>query len=100
MTMRRKASLAAAAALALGLMTACGDSGGEGGGNGDTGADEGMNILERIQEEGKVVLAVAEERPYSWIEDGGGTGATEDMQREIFGSLGVDELEEKEYHWR
>ncbi|HLR58742.1 MAG TPA: ectoine/hydroxyectoine ABC transporter substrate-binding protein EhuB [Beutenbergiaceae bacterium] len=99
MTMRRKASLAAAAALALGLMTACGDSGGEGGGNGDTGADEGMNTLERIQEEGKVVLAVAEERPYSWIEDGEGTGATVDMHREIFGNLGVDEVEVVEVDW-
>src|SRR5690625_4367033 len=99
MTMRRKASLAAAAALALGLMYASGTCGGGCGGNGDTGAGEGINTLERIQEEGKVVLAVAEERPYSWIEDGEGKGATVDMHREIFGNLGVDEIEVVEVDW-
>src|SRR5699024_8590484 len=103
MTMRRKAGLAATAVLALGLMTACGDSGdanGNGNGeNGEDGAAAGANTLEKIQEEGKVVLAVAEERPYSGIEDGEGTGATVDLHREIFGALGVDEVEVVEVDW-
>lgn len=102
MTMRRKAGLAATAVLALGLMTACGGgepTGGDAGGddNGDAAAEG--NTFERIQEEGKIVLAVADERPYSWVEDGEGKGATIAMHEEIFGNLGVDDIEVVEVDW-
>src|SRR5699024_5866724 len=95
--------LAATAVLALGLMTACGDSGdanGNGNGeNGEDGAAAGANTLETIQEEGKVVLAVAEERHYTWMEDGEGTCANVDLHRESFGALGVDDGAVVEVEW-
>src|SRR5690625_5459364 len=81
MTQRRKAVYTAMTALTLGLVTACTTTGT----NGDEG-DEELSTLERIQEEGKIVLAVADERPYSWIEDGEGMGATVAMHDEIFRS--------------
>lgn len=99
MTTRRKAGLAAAAVLALGLMTACGDSGGEGGAEGGNGDAEAGNTLEKIQDSGKVTLAVADERPYSWVENGEPKGATIAMHKEIFAGLGVDDIEVVEVDW-
>src|SRR5690625_5034576 len=94
MTQRRKAVYTAMTALTLGLVTACTTTGT----NGDEG-DEELSTLERIQEEGKIVLAVADERPYSWIEDGEGMGATVAMHDEIFSNLGVDDIELVEVDW-
>lgn len=105
MTKRRKAALAGAAVLALGLMTACGDAnGGNGATGGETGeegngATEAGSTLERIQEEGTIVLAVADERPYSWVEGGEPKGATIAMHEEIFGNLGIDNIEVVEVDW-
>lgn len=98
MTMRRNASLAAGAVLALGLMTACGGGEPAGTENGD-GETAAGNTLERIQDEGKIVLAIADERPYSWVENGEPQGATIAMHKEIFANLGVDDVEVVEVDW-
>jgi len=45
-------------------------------------------------------LAVASERPYSWVDDSGeATGATIAMHREIFGNLGIENIEIEEVDW-
>ncbi|GAA2177879.1 transporter substrate-binding domain-containing protein [Leucobacter tardus] len=82
-------ALAAAGVTALGL-TAC--SGG--------GTEASGNTLEQIQEDGTVTLAIAEERPYSWVgDDGEPTGATIAMHEQIFAGLGVDNIEVQEVDW-
>lgn len=95
--------LAAAGVLAL-TLTAC--SGGNGDANTDTGngaddaADAGsMSKLEQLQEAGTITLAVADERPYSWLEGGEPMGATIAMHKEIFAGLGIDNLEIVEVDW-
>jgi|SRR5690625_3020446 len=103
MTKRGKATFAGAAVLALGLMTACGSNGepagnGEEGGNGN-GETAAGSTLDRIRDEGKIVLAVADERPYSWVEGGEPKGATIAMHEEIFGNLGIEEIEVVEVDW-
>jgi len=94
MTTTRKGALVAAfAAGALGL-TACGSD--DGGGSGATGG----NTLERIREEGKITVGFAGEEPYSFTDDNGElTGATIALHREIFGNLGVEEVEGVLVEW-
>lgn len=93
---KTRAALAAAGAIALAL-TGCAGSGG-GGGGGDS--DEGMTTLERAQQEGTITLAVASERPYSWVDESGEpTGATIAMHEEIFSALGIDNIEVEEVAW-
>ncbi|GGD68198.1 ectoine/hydroxyectoine ABC transporter substrate-binding protein EhuB [Microbacterium murale] len=77
--------------LTLGLLAGCSSGGGS-----DT---EGMNTLEKAQEEGKITLAIASEQPYSWVEDGEPTGATIAMHEQIFKNLGIDEIEVEEVDW-
>jgi polar amino acid transport system substrate-binding protein len=87
---------AATAALALGL-TACASGGTDGSGGNDGGA---QTTLERIQESGTIVMAIADERPYSWLDETGEpTGATIAMHREIFAGLGVENIEVVEVDW-
>lgn len=94
MTTTRKGALVAAfAAGALGL-TACGSD--DGGGSGATGG----NTLEKIREEGKITVGFAGEEPYSFTDDSGElTGATIALHREIFGNLGVEEVEGVLVEW-
>jgi len=88
-TTRIGIATAAIGTLTLGLLAGC-----------SSGADtEGMNTLEKAQEEGKITLAVASEQPYSWVEGGEPTGATIAMHEEIFKSLGIDEIEIEEVAW-
>lgn len=99
MNMRRKAHVAASALLAVGLLSACGPgepTGEEPESNGDASSE---NTFDRIREEGKIVLATADERPYSWVEGGEGKGATIAMHEEIFGNLGIDDIEVVEVEW-
>ena len=94
-TTRIGIATAAIGTLTLGLLAGCasdGDGGGDGGG-------DSMTTLERAQEEGTITLAVASEQPYSWVEDGEATGATIAMHEEIFGNLGIDNLEIEEVDW-
>ncbi len=94
-TTRIGIATAAIGTLTLGLLAGCasgGDAGGEGG-------DENMTTLEKAQESGTITLAVASEQPYSWVEDGEATGATIAMHEEIFGNLGIDNIEIEEVDW-
>lgn len=91
-TTRIGIATAAIGTLTLGLLAGCA--------SGDSGGDtEGMNTLEKAQEEGKITLAIASEQPYSWVEDGEPTGATIAMHEEIFTNLGIDEIEVEEVAW-
>ncbi|MGO1507838.1 MAG: transporter substrate-binding domain-containing protein [Microbacteriaceae bacterium] len=91
-TTRIGIATAAIGTLTLGLLAGCA--------SGDSGGDtEGMNTLEKAQEEGTITLAVASEQPYSWVEDGEATGATIAMHEEIFSNLGIDNLEIEEVDW-
>lgn len=87
--------LAAVSAAALGL-TACGD-GGDGGGGGSEAAG---STLERLQDEGTIKVAFAGEIPYSYEDDDGElTGATIALAREIYGELGIDNVEGQLVEW-
>lgn len=100
-----RSALAAIGVVALGL-TGCAAS--DGGGNestapeGDgesTSSSEGAGTLAAAQEAGSITLAIADERPYSWLEGGEPTGATIAMHEEIFGNLGIDDVEVVEVDW-
>lgn len=59
-----------------------------------TGAPAGEgDLLTRLQEAGKITVGFAGEAPYSFEEGGELTGATVALHREIFSSLGIDEVE-------
>lgn len=82
---------AATGSLAL-VLSACG-------GGSDNG-DSSKNTLEGLQDEGTITLAIAEERPYSWVDESGEpTGATIAMHKEIFKNLGIDNIEVVEVDW-
>ena len=77
-------------AAALGGVAACsstdtGGGGGDGGGEGD--------LLSQLQEAGTITVGFAGEAPYSFEEDGELTGATVALHREIFGELGIDDVQ-------
>ncbi|UTX53798.1 ectoine/hydroxyectoine ABC transporter substrate-binding protein EhuB [Leucobacter aridicollis] len=58
------------------------------------------NTLERLQEDGSITLAIADERPYSWVDENGEpTGATIAMHKEIFAGLGIANVEVVEVDW-
>lgn len=90
-TTRIGIATAAIGTLTLGLLAGCASGGG-----GDT---EGMNTLEKAQEEGTITVAIASEQPYSWVEDGEPTGATIAMHEQIFTSLGIDDIKIEEVAW-
>ncbi|MCA1305753.1 transporter substrate-binding domain-containing protein [Microbacterium esteraromaticum] len=85
----------------LGVLTlalagcASGDNGSAGG---DSGGDA-QTTLEKAQESGTITLAVASERPYSWVEGGEPTGATIAMHKQIFSNLGIDDIKVEEVEW-
>ncbi|MDQ0643619.1 ectoine/hydroxyectoine ABC transporter substrate-binding protein EhuB [Microbacterium murale] len=90
-TTRLGIATAAIGTLTLGLLAGCSSSG-----DSDT---EGMNTLEKAQEEGTITLAIASEQPYSWVEDGEPTGATIAMHEQIFKNLGIDDIKIEEVDW-
>ncbi|QEE61068.1 ectoine/hydroxyectoine ABC transporter substrate-binding protein EhuB [Salinibacterium sp. dk2585] len=89
----QKARLAIAttgvAALAL---TACSGGGGNGG-------DSDEDLLATLQEDGTITVAIADERPYSWLDGDEPTGATIAMHEEIFGNMGIDNVEVVQVDW-
>lgn len=93
MMKRPYVAVVGAAVLALGALTACGAEG-----NGNASEADG-STFDRIREEGTIVLAVADERPYSWVENGEAKGATIAMHKEIFGNLGIENIEVVEVDW-
>lgn len=92
-----RAGIALVGALALGL-TACASTD-NGGGSDDAVTPPAEGTLAQLQAAGKIVLAVADERPYSWVEGGEPKGATIAMHKEIFAGLGIDEIEVVEVDW-
>lgn len=85
-----RVGIAAAGIFALGL-TACASGTGEEQAAGST--------LEQLQESGTITLAIADERPYSWLEGGKPAGATIAMHEEIFANLGIENIEVVEVDW-
>lgn len=88
-----RTSLAALGVLALAL-TGCASGAEDAAGGGDT-----QNTLEKAQESGTITLAVASERPYSWVENGEPTGATIALHKQIFSNLGIDDIKVEEVEW-
>ncbi|QGH69438.1 transporter substrate-binding domain-containing protein [Pseudactinotalea sp. HY158] len=109
MTQRLKfAGLAAVAALTLGMTAACGSDSGSGGettggetNGGETSGDAGgSGTLDRLRDEGTIKLAIADERPYSWVgDDGTPQGATIAMHEKIFPEVGIPNIEVVEVDW-
>ncbi|WP_166999027.1 transporter substrate-binding domain-containing protein [Paramicrobacterium fandaimingii] len=100
MTKRRmlaRTGIAAVGILALGLMAGCSSDSGSGGGG---GSDESSSTLQKAIDAGSITIAVADERPYSWVDDSGEPqGATVAMHKEIFKALGIDDIKVVESDW-
>ena len=94
-----RSSLAAVGVLALALKGCSAGGAAEGGGGEESAAPEAGGTLAAAQESGTITIAVADERPYSWIEGGEPKGATIAMHEQIFSSLGIDDLEVVEADW-
>jgi len=92
-TKRRRAFLAAGSVLTMTALAACSsvDEGGSGDGAGST--------LQKIQDSGSVNVAFNGEKPYSYKEGDELTGATIALDKEIFGALGVDDVQGTQTEW-
>lgn len=96
-TRRRTMAFTATAAAAALTLAACGNGDG---GNGDAPEAEDGGLLEQLQEQGSITVAFAGEEPYSYTdEDGELTGATIALHREVFGAMGIDEVDGQEVDW-
>lgn len=95
----RKSGLVLSAA-ALGGLAACSrtSTGGEGGG-GEEGGGGGGDLLSQLQDAGTITVGFAGEAPYSFEDGGELMGATVALHREIFGELGIDNVEGKLTDW-
>lgn len=87
-TLVRTGAALTAAALTVGLVACSSDS-----------AIEGGSTLDELQNAGTITVAIADERPYSWVEGGEPTGATIAMHEEIFAGMGIDEVKVVEVDW-
>lgn len=101
---RNRIAAAAIAALTIGALAGCGSDAPAPGGNGDgTGNGDGAtgtsSLLEELREEGTITMAIADERPYSWVENGQPLGATVAMHEQIFAGLGIDNVEVVQVDW-
>jgi polar amino acid transport system substrate-binding protein len=91
-TNRRRALVATGSVLALTALAAC-TSVDDGGDGGDGGDGEG-STLATLQEAGEITVAFNGEEPYSYEDDGGElTGATVELDKAIFGALGIDTVD-------
>lgn len=93
--------VAASSVLALGLLAGCGGGGGDdaGGNGGDGGDKKADSTLAKIQEEGTVKVGIAGEAPYSFLDDGDLKGGSVAIAKEVFGSLGVENVEAELVDW-
>ena len=92
--------LAATGVLTAGLLAGCAaDEGNDTGGGSEGDADTQTSLLEQLQEEGTITVAIADERPYSWLEGDEPMGATIAMHKEIFGNLGIDNVDVVQVDW-
>lgn len=96
-TSKTRIALATLGVLTLAL-AGCSAGNGNGDANGN-GGDSAQSTLEKAQESGTITVAVASERPYSWVEDGEATGATIAMHKQIFSNLGIDDIKVEEVEW-
>lgn len=85
-TLLRSGGLVASAA-AMGGLAACSRSD-----TGGTGGSSSGDLLKSLQDKGTITVGFAGEAPYSFEKDGELTGATVALHREIFKSLGIDEV--------
>ncbi|SEB44497.1 amino acid ABC transporter substrate-binding protein, PAAT family [Paramicrobacterium humi] len=95
MTQRRslaRVGIAAAGILTLGLLAGCSADSGD--------KAEAGSTLEKAKDSGTITIAVANERPYSWVDGNGDPqGATYAMHKEIFENLGIDNIKVVESDW-
>jgi polar amino acid transport system substrate-binding protein len=75
----KKILLTCVLSLMLIVMAACGS--------------EDKNKLAKLQDEGKVTIGFANEKPYAYQEDGELKGAAVDIAKAVFAKLGIDEVE-------
>ena len=87
-------SAAALGGRAAGSRTSTGGGGGEEGGGGGGG-----DLLSQLQDAGTITVGFAGEAPYSFEDGGELMGATVALHREIFGELGIDNVEGKLTDW-
>lgn len=95
MALRKRPTTLLIAGAAVGALTlsACGGDGGDGGGGG------GDSTLAQLQDEGTITVGIAGEEPYSYMEDGEPTGAAIALAEEVFGNLGIDNVEATVVEW-
>ena len=94
LTTSRTNTFAALAAVGALTLAACG------GDDSSNDTAEGGTTLEQLQEEGTITVGFAGEEPYSYTDDNGElTGATVELHREVFGALGIDDVQGQEVEW-
>lgn len=69
------------------VVAACGS------GEGNSSSSDEKNVLENLQEKGKVTVGFANEKPYAYEEDGELKGAAVEIAKEVLGNLGIEEVE-------
>lgn len=84
-------ALATTGVLALALAGCANGGAGEG--------DSEQSTLESLREAGTITVGIADERPYSWLDGDDPRGATIAMHEEIFGNLGIDNVEVVQVDW-
>ena len=94
----RKSGLVLSAA-ALGGLAACSRTSTGGGGGEEGGGGGGGDLLSQLQDAGTITVGFAGEAPYSFEDGGELMGATVALHREIFGELGIDNVEGKLTDW-
>ncbi|WP_028659026.1 ectoine/hydroxyectoine ABC transporter substrate-binding protein EhuB [Nocardioides insulae] len=90
-TTRGARTCAVTLALSALTLSACGGS--------DEGGDSAGASLESLKEDGTITIAIAGEKPYSYLDDGEPTGATVALHEEIFHKLGIDNVEAEVVEW-
>ncbi|WP_242519407.1 transporter substrate-binding domain-containing protein [Microbacterium esteraromaticum] len=97
--MSKRTTRTALATLGVLTLALAGCASGDNGSAGGDGGGDTQTTLEKAQESGTITLAVASERPYSWVEGGEPTGATIALHKQIFSNLGIDDIKVEEVEW-
>ncbi|MFP1601671.1 transporter substrate-binding domain-containing protein [Microbacterium sp. 2216-1] len=97
--MSKRTTRTALATLGVLTLALAGCASGDNGSAGGDGGGDAQTTLEKAQESGTITLAVASERPYSWVEGGEPTGATIALHKQIFSNLGIDDIKVEEVEW-
>ncbi|MFD1038300.1 ectoine/hydroxyectoine ABC transporter substrate-binding protein EhuB [Virgibacillus byunsanensis] len=97
--MNKKLLLSLVLSFSFILLAACGSDDTSGDGDSDSNGDgegEGEvddSLLAQLQEEGKVTIGFANEKPYAYEEDGELKGAAVDIAAAVFAELGIEEMD-------